>query len=108
MNQSSPVSDGGRGLQFEVSGDILSTTAEGIREQLARKLDEAGGASVAVFELGLKSTRMVDSVGLNLMVWLIKQVGSRGGKLRIHVSDPNVLRTIQFTRLDRHAEVIHP
>src|SRR5262249_14932779 len=93
-------------LRFEVAGDILSTTSESIREQLSQRL-ESSGASLGLFELDLPRTHMIDSVGLNLLVWLIKQVGARNGKLRIRLADANVMRTVRFTRLDRHAEIVH-
>lgn len=95
-----------RRQRLDIAGDILSTSSESIRQQLTVCLDAAGPSAIGVFDLNLRATRMVDSVGLNLLVWLIKQVNERGGKLRIWVADPNLLRVFQFTRLDRHAEVI--
>jgi anti-anti-sigma factor len=92
-------------MRFDVGGDILSTNAESLKERLAGDLASAP-SPLGTFELNLSQTRMVDSVGLNLLVWLIKQVRARGGKLRISLADANVQRTFQFTRLDREAEVV--
>jgi anti-anti-sigma factor len=92
--------------RFEVTGDILSTNAESLKTQLARELARPDIAPAALFELSLVRARMVDSVGLNLLVWLIKQLRDRQGRLRILLSDPNVQRTFEFTRLDRQAEVV--
>jgi len=93
-------------MHFEIQGDILSSNAESLKEKLAGELAAGGGGPIETFELNLVRTRMVDSVGLNLLVWLIKQVRAGGGKLRVSLSDSNVLRTFQFTRLDREAEVV--
>jgi len=106
MTSTTPQSPAGTaGMRFEIEGDILSSNAESLKEKIAGELAAAEGP-VETFELSLVRTRMVDSVGLNLLVWLIKQIRVRGGKVRILLSDSNVLRTFQFTRLDREADVV--
>ncbi|HEX3880175.1 MAG TPA: STAS domain-containing protein [Bryobacteraceae bacterium] len=95
----------GRTLHVEVAGDVLSTTSDGIRGRITRELARAG-SSIAAFELNMAHARMIDSAGLNLLVWLIKQVGIRGGKVRLRLSDPEVLRAVRFTRLGRDAEIL--
>jgi len=49
---------------------------------------------------------MVDSVGLNLIVTLLKRVQQRGGRMQIAYSSPNIFRTFTFTRLDKHVELV--
>ena len=49
---------------------------------------------------------MVDSVGLNLIVTLLKRVSKSGARMQIAYSSPNVLRTLTFTRLDKHVELV--
>ena len=91
-----------------VEGDILSTNAESLRAGLFGVLQaaDAAGERMAVFELDIRAARMIDSVGLNLLVWLLKQVQGRRGRVRLLIADANIERTLQFTRLSQHAEVV--
>ena len=91
-----------------IQGNILSTNAQEVRAQLSAALNDPKSAAGAleVFELDVSRAQMIDSVGLNLIVWLLKAVRERGGRLRILVSNVHVERTLQFTRLDQQAEII--
>lgn len=92
--------------RYHLAGDILSANSESLREHLTRWLAHLGEAPLGTVELHLSDARMVDSVGLNLLIWLLKQLRARGGKLCLMTSDPNLLRIFQFTRLDRYADVV--
>ena len=92
-------------LRFNWPDDVLSTTATNLRQRLDALLC-ASDRSIRVFHLDLRSARMVDSVGLNLLVWLIRSVRARGGKVTVTVGNANVLRIFRFTRLDKELEVI--
>lgn len=50
---------------------------------------------------------MVDSMGLNLIVTLLKDMQQRGSRMQVAYSNPNALRTLAFTRLDRHIEMLN-
>ena len=91
-----------------VESDILSTNAESLRSRMLGVLQstEAGGEAPGVFELDMRAARMIDSVGLNLLVWLLKKVQGAGGRLRLLIADTNIERTLQFTRLTQHVEVV--
>lgn len=95
---------------FKVSlpGNILSTNAQEVRAQLSNALNNPKSApgSLEVFELDVTHAQMIDSVGLNLIVWLLKAVRERRGRLRLLVSSVHVERTLQFTRLDQQVEVV--
>jgi anti-anti-sigma regulatory factor len=49
---------------------------------------------------------MVDSVGLNLLVSLIKAAQQQNRKARIRTVNTHVRRALKFTRLDQLAEVV--
>jgi anti-anti-sigma factor len=95
---------------FTVSlqGNILSTNAQDVRAQLTKALGDPRSAagSLEVFELDVTRAQMIDSVGLNLIVWLLKAVRERRARLRLLVASVHVERTLQFTRLDQQAEVV--
>jgi len=49
---------------------------------------------------------MIDSVGLNFVVTILKAVQANKGKLEVVYANPNVHRTLLFTRLDKHATLV--
>jgi len=92
-------------LRYHVAGDVISTTARGLRAELERVFESAPAGAFEEFEIDLKAARMVDSVGLNFLVWLWRSVSDRGAKLRVLISSPDIDRTFQFTRLSSRLEV---
>ena len=92
---------------FQAPGDVLSTTAENLLSALEEvlKSPSAQAGAFQYFEMDLRSARMVDSVGLNLLVWLWRAVATRGGRLRLKISSPNIDRTFRFTRFCERVEV---
>lgn len=95
-------------LTLCVPGDLISTNAEELRTELTRLLGTVEGAPSQwqTFRLDLARARMVDSVGLNLVVGLLKRLRKRGAKLQVAYASQNVLRTFTFTRLDKHVEMV--
>ena len=106
LTQTVTAAAGQRATAVLVESDILSTNAESVRTRLLDALQRPNAAADAIFELDLRAARMIDSVGLNLLVWLIKKVQERGGRVRLLIADNNIERTLQFTRLSQHAEVV--
>jgi anti-anti-sigma factor len=104
-----PASNAGlRTVAMQVTGDILSTNVDLVRSLLLQELSKPAAAAGAfdVFELNLNAAKMIDSAGLNLLVWVIKTVRARGARVRLVAGNPNVLRTFHFTRLDQQAEIV--
>jgi anti-anti-sigma factor len=98
---------GAKEIAFRFPGDVLSTTAEDLRNALDQVLQTpaALAGSFQYFDADLRAARMVDSVGLNLLVWLWRVVTARGGRLRLRISSPDLERTFRFTRLADRADV---
>ena len=97
-----------RVFTVELPGDLVSTNADNVRAQLGELL-EGGGAKKMPWDtlrLELPRAQMVDSVGLNLVVSLLRAVQHRQGKMQVAYASPNILRTFQFTRLDKQIEMI--
>jgi anti-anti-sigma factor len=93
---------------FCVAGDLLSTNAEALRSEIGGWLDNSHGEPQmwSTFVLDLTAAKMVDSVGLNLVVTVLKRVQKLGAKMQVAYSNQNVLRTFTFTRLDKHLELV--
>ncbi len=94
----------GGSLSIVVPGDILSTTVATLRREFRGRVEDAG-AQWDTLELDLNATRMIDSVGLNLLVAIIREMNDRGSKIILRGACPHVKRTVQFTRLDRYVEL---
>jgi len=90
--------------RFVVSGDVLSTNAAALRQELSALLENP--APFAVLELDLRAASMVDSVGLNLLVWAWKFARDRGAETRVLLTSSDIERTFRFTRLSSYVEVV--
>jgi anti-anti-sigma factor len=95
----------GRTLRLVFPGDVLSTNAGKFKEQALAAI-EANPLGWDSLEADLSAARMVDSVGLNLLVTLIKTSQAHGRNMRIRSSSSHVRRALRFTRLDQMAEVV--
>jgi len=98
----------GKTMTLPVPGDLISTNVETIRHEANALFgtDASKPPEWNIFTLDLTSAKMVDSAGLNLIVSLFKRAQQHGRKIQILYSNPNILRTIAFTRLDKHVEMV--
>ncbi|HXG46740.1 MAG TPA: STAS domain-containing protein [Methylomirabilota bacterium] len=94
-------------LTLTVPGDILSTNADQLRQEIQRLLESEAVHLAAwdVLKLDLKGAAMIDSVGLNLLVSLIKTARARNARTVAVISSSNIQRSLVFTRLDTQMEV---
>lgn len=101
------MSSGTTSVTCVCNGDLTSTTAAAYRSLIDQKMGSATADNPGWnhLELDLRAARMVDSVGLNLLVSVIKNMKERGGSVRILIAHPNIQRILAFTRIDRHAEI---
>ena len=97
-----------KSLIVRVPGDLTSTNAEALRNEVNPALEVPDGSSRKwdTFKVDLAAAKMVDSVGLNLIVTWLKRVQKHGAKMQILYSSQNVMRTFIFTRLDKHIELV--
>lgn len=93
---------------MRIRGDLISTQAPEVRAEIFQIFESEGreGLKWDTLRLDMAAATMLDSVGLNLLVTLLKRVQKRNARMQIVYSCPNVLRTIKFTRLDKHIEMI--
>lgn len=94
-----------RTLRLIFPGDVLNTNVARLKEQAQSAL-AAAGATWEWLEADLSAAKMVDSVGLNLLVSLIKSAQQQNRKTRIRTGSQHVRRALKFTRLDQMAEVV--
>lgn len=95
-------------LQLQIPGDITSTTAPPLRDELFGLLEHdlaSNNKAWHTLHLDLASAKMVDSVGLNLLVSIIRLIKEHGRKISCTVASQHVHRTMMFTRLDSMMQI---
>ena len=92
-------------LRVTIPGDLLSTSLVDIRAELMELILPTTD-SWSELEMDLTASKMIDSMGLNLMVSVIRIVGGRGGKVSALVRNQVVYRLFLFTRLDKHLRLV--
>lgn len=95
-------------LSIHIPGDLISTTVRECQEEILIAVLVAEGTPPPwqVVALHLTAAKMVDSMGLNLIVKIFKIVQATGGRMQVVYQAANVHRTLLFTRLDRHVELV--
>ena len=96
-------------LQLTVAGDLKSTTTAALHRDVFAILahDYARSLSITVVELDISAATMVDSMGLNLVIAVLKWSKHREAILRILVGKRGVYSTMLAVGLDRQAELIN-
>ena len=89
-------------------GDLISTAVERLRPEITLLFGDLAkpDSDWKLLQLDLSTAKMVDSVGLNFIITVLKSVQKKGAKMRVKYSDQNVHRTFIFTRLDKHVELV--
>lgn len=91
-------------LTVTLIGNILSTNAEKCAESISSAIKKTEGWKV--LNLNLKSARMVDSVGINMLIGIIHYVRERGGSVILRIYHHSINRVLEFSRLSELATII--
>jgi ABC-type transporter Mla MlaB component len=95
-------------LHLSIRRDVLST---GVRELFEKFRSIQNDPQVReqswnCLELDLTGAKMIDSMGLNFVVQILKWAKERNAKAKIRIHDKNLDRLLRFTRMNEHAEVV--
>jgi anti-anti-sigma factor len=95
-------------LTIRVPFDLISTHLDSLREEIARQLEPPTQEPPKwnLLQLDLSAAKMVDSVGLNVIITLLKIARKHQGQMVICYQNPNVFRTLVFTRLDQQIKLV--
>ena len=95
-------------LEVTIPGNVLSTNADQIKAEVLGLMDSKFMKSGAWthLKLDLTGAKIIDSVGLNLVVNFYKEAKKRGATTTALLSSANIQRTFMFTRLDSYIQVI--
>ncbi len=91
---------------YKADGDIVSTNATLHWSRIESILENV--ASGQLLEIDLRASRMVDSVGLNVIVKTIKSAETKKARVRLLIANQSLKRICTFTRLDQKAEIVGP
>ena len=93
-------------LILVVDGDVLSTTAETCVAEIEERLSEHNSRKWRNFQLDLRTARMVDSVGLNVIITLVKKMLKKKKPMKIYIASPSVKRVFEFSHLGKYVDIV--
>ena len=80
-----------------ISGELTSDQSDAFRRACQDRLNS--GAMHLILEL--EYLTLIDSAGLELLMWLLEEMAKKRGQLRLVRPDDNVTKALHLTRLDR-------
>lgn len=93
--------DHGSTAVLTLSGELTADQADGFR----RSCHERFEAGIRDFVLDLEHLTLIDSAGLEAMLWLLEESGEQGGQIRLVRPDDTIEKILEVTRLDRRFDV---
>lgn len=86
---------------LRVSGELTSDQADSFRRSCLDRLS-CGARDIV---LDVEHLSLIDSAGLELLIWLGEEVSDHGGQLRIVRPDETVRKILEITRLERRFDI---
>ena len=105
MNESIPSSgpnEGQAGSSISLDVDLVASQLAAIRARIKSVVDQ-GGSSL---EIDMAKVRMVDSMGIGLLVAAHNSLSRRGGALRIKNLSDDLVKLFKSMRLDQRFQLV--
>src|SRR5262245_51083619 len=80
-----------------ISGELTADQSDSFR----RACQDRMNAGIRDIVLDMEYLTLIDSAGLELLLWLVDEVSDRSGQVRLVNPDDNIRKIFQLTRLDR-------
>ena len=84
-----------------ISGELMADQADAFRRAITDRFT-AGARS---FVLQCEHLAMIDSAGLEMLLWLMDEASDRNGYLRIVKPDDHIRRILHITRLEKRFNI---
>jgi anti-sigma B factor antagonist len=84
-----------------VSGDLTADQADSFRRACQDRFE----AGIRDFVLDMEYLTLIDSAGLELLLWLMDEVTEQTGQLKIVKPDETIRSILHITRLERRFDV---
>jgi len=96
-------------LRLTLPGDIKSTTVSELQRDVFALLNDPAVRRLptATVELVATEAKMFDSLGLNLIVGVLKAVKQRDEKMRLRIASRTVYLTCLAVALERQMELVY-
>ncbi|TVQ52505.1 MAG: anti-sigma factor antagonist [Phycisphaerales bacterium] len=93
--------DHGQVTVLTISGELTADEADAFR----RSCQERFAAGVKDVVLDLEHLMLIDSSGLEQLLWLMEELADINGQLRIVNPDDTIAKILEITRLDRRFNI---
>lgn len=93
--------DHGKTTVITISGELLADQADAFR----RACHDRIAAGIRDFVLNLEYLELLDSAGLELLLWLAEQIAEQTGQLRLVKPEETVSKILEVTRLERRFNI---
>ncbi|MHC4414859.1 MAG: STAS domain-containing protein [Planctomycetota bacterium] len=84
-----------------ISGDLTVDQVDAFR----RSCQERFTAGIRHVVLDMEYLTLLDSAGLEALLWIIDEGAQHGGQLRLVRPDPTVRKILEVSRLDRRFDI---
>ena len=84
-----------------VSGELTADSADAFRRTCQDRFD----AGIRDIVLDLEHLKLLDSAGLELLLWIVDETADRSGQCRLVNPDETVRKIFEVTRLDHRFSV---
>lgn len=84
-----------------ISGELTADQADAFR----RAIGDRFTAGARDFVLNIEHLTLIDSAGLELLLWLLDEVANHGGQVRLVKPDEAVNKILELTRLERRFSI---
>ncbi len=93
--------DHGQVTVLTISGELTADEADAFR----RSCQERFAAGVKDVVLDLEHLVLIDSSGLEQLLWLMEELADINGQLRLVNPDDTIAKILEITRLDRRFNI---
>jgi anti-sigma B factor antagonist len=84
-----------------ISGELTSDQSDSFRRACSERLN----SGIRDVVLDMEYLTLIDSAGLELLLWLADEVARKDGQVRLVKPDDMVQKIFQLTRLDRRFNI---
>ena len=95
--------DHGAVTVLTVSGELTADQGDSFR----RTCQDRFGSGIKDVVLDIEHLSLLDSAGLESLLWLLDEVSDRSGQLRMVKPDDSIRKVLQITRLEKRFNIHH-
>lgn len=96
-------------LKLTLRGDLKSTTIRALHTEISSIIKHEDSFSLKIdrVEIDISAAYIVDSLGINLVLSLVKWATNNSAEMHIFLGSKSVYDTLTAVGIDRHAKLIY-